>query len=114
MITLPEMYYIAAEARPAEAYQLLEEILPSRDIHSGLSASPGREEVLKEVLGEYRKEYLGDGQFFFAYKRLIGETSVIASLGIGIPDEDKVLVWPLPMDEIKYGDRTSEIWKNDK
>lgn len=114
MITLPEMYYIAAEAHPAEAYKLLEEILPSRDIHSGLSVSPGREEVLKEVLGEYRKEYLGEGQFFFAYKRLIGETSVIASLKVDIPDEDKVLVWPLPMDEIKYGDRKSEIWKNDK
>lgn len=29
MITLAEMYYIAAEAHPAEAYDLLEEILPS-------------------------------------------------------------------------------------
>ena len=66
MITLAEMYYIAAEAHPAEAYDLLEEILPSREIHSSLPVNAGRTEVLTEVLKEYRKEYIGDGQFFYA------------------------------------------------
>ena len=114
MITLPEMYYIAAEAHPAEAYDLLEEILPSREIHSSLSTTADRNEVLKELLQEYRKEYIGDGMFFYAYKRLIGEKAAIASLGLQIPDEGKVLVWPLPQDEIKYGDRESEIWQTEK
>ncbi len=114
MITLPEMYYIAAEAHPAEAYDLLEEILPSREIHCNLSATATRTEVLTELLKEYRKEYLGDGQFFYAYKRLIGEAEVVNSLNLEIPDEGKVLVWPLPLDEIKYGDRVSEIWQTEK
>ena len=105
MITLAEMYYIAAEAHPAEAYDLLEEILPSREIHSSLPVNAGRTEVLTEVLKEYRKEYIGDGQFFYAYKRLIEEEAAIHPLGINIPNENKVLVWPLPQDEIKYGDR---------
>ena len=114
MITLAEMYYIAAEAHPAEAYDLLEEILPSREIHSSLPVNAGRTEVLTEVLKEYRKEYIGDGQFFYAYKRLIEEEAAILPLGINIPNENKVLVWPLPQDEIKYGDRESGIWKTEK
>lgn len=114
MITLPEMYYIAAEAHPKEAFELLEQILPSRNIHSSLPASPRKTEVLTELLKEYRKEYLGDGMFFYACKRLMEETEVINVLGINLPNEDKVLVWPLPLDEIKYGDRVSEIWKNNK
>ena len=114
MITLAEMYYIAAEAHPAEAYDLLEEILLSREIHSSLPVNAGRTEVLTEVLKEYRKEYIGDGQFFYAYKRLIEEEAAILPLGINIPNENKVLVWPLPQDEIKYGDRESGIWKTEK
>ena len=114
LIRLPEMYYIAAEAHPAEAYDLLEEILPSREIHSSLPVNAGRTEVLTEVLKEYRKEYIGDGQFFYAYKRLIEEEAAILPLGINIPNENKVLVWPLPQDEIKYGDRESGIWKTEK
>jgi len=114
LIRLPEMYYIAAEAHPAEAYDLLEEILPSREIHRSLPVNAGRTEVLTEVLKEYRKEYIGDGQFFYAYKRLIEEEAAILPLGINIPNENKVLVWPLPQDEIKYGDRESGIWKTEK
>ena len=114
LIRLPEMYYIAAESHPAEAYDLLEEILPSREIHSSLPVNAGRTEVLTEVLKEYRKEYIGDGQFFYAYKRLIEEEAAIHPLGINIPNENKVLVWPLPQDEIKYGDRESGIWKTEK
>lgn len=114
MITLPEMYYIAAEAHPAEAADLLEEILPSREVHTTLSSRSEREEVLQELLKEYRKEYFGDGQFFYAYKRMIGEGRVVNALQLDIPNHDKVLVWPLPQDEIKYGDRVSEIWQTEK
>ena len=112
MITLPEMYYIAAEAHPSEAFQLLEKILPSRNIHSTLGDVPSRDEVLKEILKEYRKEYVGDGLFFHACKRLMNEPGLLNGLGVNIPNEDRVLVWPLPQDEIKYGDRESEIWQN--
>ena len=114
MITLPEMYYIAAEAHPAEAASLLEEILGSRAIRCSLSEGSDRIQVLTELLKEYRKEYLGDGQFFYAYKRMITEEAVVNALQLKIPNEDKVLVWPLPQDEIKYGDRVSEIWQTEK
>ena len=114
MITLPEMYYIAAEAHPAEAASLLEEILESRAIRCSLSEGSDRIQVLTELLKEYRKEYLGDGQFFYAYKRMITEEAVVNALQLKIPNEDKVLVWPLPQDEIKYGDRVSEIWQTEK
>ena len=62
-------------------------------------------------LSELIVEYLGDGQFFYACKRLIDERNVLSTVGVNIPDEEKVLVWPLPDDEIKYGDRDSEIWE---
>lgn len=114
LITLPEMYYIAAETSPTEAYELLNSVADARDISCKLTKNSTREEVLFEVLKEYRKEYFGDGLFFYAYKRLIGETAVINQLGLEIPDEPKVMVFPLPLDEIKYGNRTSAIWQTEK
>lgn len=48
---------------------------------------------------------------FMLINCLIEEEAAIHPLGINIPNENKVLVWPLPQDEIKYGDRESGIWK---
>lgn len=72
LIRLSEMYYIAAECEPdlTTAIGYLEEVRE----HRGLSASPlpaglSAETFQKEIENEYRKEFCGEGQLWFYYKR---------------------------------------------
>ena len=110
VIGLAEMYYIMAEAKPAEAYVLMGEVMNSRGISSPLTATSSKDKVMEIIVKEYRKEFMGDGQFFFIYKRLVKENFIL-NLGLNIRRDDKGLVFPLPEAEIEYGERESEIWK---
>ncbi|MDR1719011.1 MAG: RagB/SusD family nutrient uptake outer membrane protein [Dysgonamonadaceae bacterium] len=70
MIRLSEMYYIAAEASPTpvEGVAYLNEVRT----HRGLSALPtsiSADELQEEILKEYRKELICEGQLWFYYKR---------------------------------------------
>ncbi|MNX81969.1 hypothetical protein D3C86_1136780 [compost metagenome] len=56
-----------------------------------------------ELLKEYRKEMYAEGQLFYAYKRL--NAPIIGEKGTVIPASQKIFVWPLPSDEIIYGQR---------
>lgn len=109
MLTLPEMYYIASEAKPEAGHSLMPDIMSSRHIDCTLTPASNTDDVMMVVLREYRKEFVGDGQFFYTYKRLADEP-VMQALNVGISNQDKYLVFPLPDEEIKYGDRKSEIW----
>lgn len=110
LLGLSEMYYIASEAKPEKATVLMDSIARYRGIAAVINNNTPADERMREIMKEYRKEFLADGQFFFAFKRLAGE-SFWDSMNIGIPSEDKALVLPLPEAEIEYGDRVSEIWK---
>ena len=110
MLGLAEMYYIAAEAKPGEAYELMEEIMVSRGIACPLTEISSRDKVMETIVKEYRKEFMGDGQLFFIFKRLVKE-SFLLNLNLNIRKDDKGLVFPLPEAEIEYGERVSEIWK---
>lgn len=94
MITLPEMYYIAAEcASPAEAVSYLE---TARE-HRGLSNPVSSDKITEELYKEYQKEFVGEGQLFYFYKRqgLVPE-------GAGV---NYTPVLPLPRVEIDLGNR---------
>lgn len=110
VLCLSEMYYIASEINPEQAIVLMDSIARYRGLTKVISNSTSSDDRMREIMKEYRKEFLGDGQFFLAYKRLAKE-SFWSSLNLGIRPEDKILVWPLPEAEIEYGDRVSEIWK---
>lgn len=110
ILGLSEMYYIASEIRPEKAAVLMDSIARYRGITAVINNHTSADERMREIMKEYRKEFLADGQFFFAFKRLAKET-FWESMNLGIPREDKVLVLPLPEAEIEYGDRVSEIWK---
>lgn len=88
----------------------MDSIARYRGITAVINDNTSADERMREIMKEYRKEFLADGQFFFAFKRLAKET-FWESMNLGIPREDKVLVLPLPEAEIEYGDRVSEIWK---
>lgn len=72
LIRVSEMFYIAAEceASPAEGVKWLEEVrnnrgLSSRPLPAGITA----EQLQAEILKEYRREFCGEGQMWYYYKR---------------------------------------------
>lgn len=98
LIKLAEMYYILAEctADPEEAVEYLNVVRRARGYEVDLGANaPLAEEIQKE----YRKEFLGEGQFFYYLKRNdIQEIPYSSAQGT-----NAVYVLPLPDLEIEFG-----------
>ncbi|HJA14984.1 MAG TPA: RagB/SusD family nutrient uptake outer membrane protein [Candidatus Butyricimonas faecavium] len=72
LIRLSEMYYIAAECATttSDGVDYLEKVRSNRGLASfPLNRSMSREELLKEIRKEYQKEFWGEGQLWFYYKR---------------------------------------------
>lgn len=99
MIRLPEVYLILAEAytqkqKNAEAIDLLKEIRKLRGFSDNLEDSADADKIKKEVLDEYKREFLCEGVMFFQLKRLreknipaMGETKEMG-------DEQYLLLFP--------------------
>lgn len=106
-IRLSEMYYIAAESifdtDPQKALEYFNTVRFNRGIGTPLSAVATKDDFLRELLKEARKELFGEGQIFYMYKRL--NRSIIGQSGISYPASDAVFVFPLPNDEIEFGNR---------
>ncbi len=67
------------------------------------SLSP--DEVWDELTKEWRKEFIGDGQMFFYYKR-----NGVASIPYTkVAGDDKLYVLPLPQQEVDFGGREDLI-----
>lgn len=103
LIRFTEAYYIAAEAlkdsNPDKAIELLNTVRSHRKLTDyPLSSSLTSAEIQDEIYREYRKEFLGEGQLFFYYKRL--NLPVID--GAGVAANDNVYVLPLPDNEIEF------------
>ncbi|MFD2553068.1 RagB/SusD family nutrient uptake outer membrane protein [Sphingobacterium tabacisoli] len=98
LIRLSEMYYILAETDPTPATGLayLNKVLNAR----GLTALTTTTNLDNEILKEYRKEFYGEGQLWYYYKRKKIET-VLSSLTTGnsnIPNTAWVV--PIPEEEL--------------
>ena len=107
VIRKSEIYYIAAEAEketnPARAIELLNEVRENRNI-TGDDLLPDNltaVEIQDEIFKEYRKEFLGEGQLFFYYKRL----NIPSIEGASVAANNAVYVWPMPDNEIEFGNR---------
>lgn len=105
-IRLSEVYYIAAEASydtdPATAFRLVDSVRYHRGIGVPFNA-PNKEIFLQELVKEARKEFYGEGQIFYMYKRL--NRAIVAASGGNIPPSEKIFVLPLPNNEIEFGNR---------
>lgn len=103
-IRLSEMYYIAAEASydqdPATALGYVNTVRAQRGIGTPLTDST-KAQFLTDLVREARKEFFGEGQIFYMYKRL--NTSIVGSSGIVIAPSDKIFVLPLPVNETEFG-----------
>lgn len=78
--------------------------------HRGLASIPleitlSQDGVWSELTQEWRKEFVGDGQIFFYYKRTGASSIPYASVSC----DDKVYVLPLPQEEIDFGGREDLI-----
>ena len=103
-IRLSEMYYIAAEATydkdPGKAIGLLNTIRTHRGIIDPLPATLGKTAFINELVKESRKEFYGESQIFFMYKRL--NLDIAAASGQLYPASDNIFVFPVPEDELTY------------
>lgn len=99
LIRIPEMYYILAEclldSDPAKAKTYYNEVRA----HRGLSALDESTDLTRELIDlEFFKEYFGEGQQFFRYKRLNQPISSHDAQSI-YPASDKIYVIPIPNSE---------------
>lgn len=105
-IRLSEMYYIASEclydSDPAGAVTLLKTVRFNRGITRDLTVAT-KEDFLKELIKEARKEFFAEGQILYMYKRL--NRAIDVPLRGSIPASDNVFVLPLPDNEIEFGNR---------
>lgn len=103
---LSEMYYIAAEciydSNPVQALKYIDEVRKHRGIGTSLEAN-SKKDFISELIKEARKEFYGEGQIFYMYKRL--NHSIMGQGGATIPASEKVFVLPMPNDEIEFGGR---------
>ncbi|NQX38477.1 SusD family protein [Pedobacter steynii] len=67
LIRISEMYYIAAESHtdPSESFKYLNTVLKKR----GLQDLPLTANLQNEIQNEYVREFFGEGQLFYYYKR---------------------------------------------
>lgn len=103
LIRLSELVLIAAECHPdlATATKYFNELRTARN---AVSLSPANPTALKaEIVKEFRREMLGEGQLFFFYKRNSSQSIPNAAVLGVTPEKTMVLnnyVVPLPDEEI--------------
>ncbi|OQP64123.1 hypothetical protein A3860_22215 [Niastella vici] len=105
-IRYSEMFYIAAECLydtdPVTALALLNTVRYNRGMGIPLAVA-NKDELIKELVKDARKEFYAEGQIFYMYKRL--HASIAGQRGSSIPPSDKIFVLPLPDNEIEFGNR---------
>lgn len=106
-LRLSEMYYIAAECTfdtdPVKAWGYFNDVRFHRGIGTTITDEPSKDVFLTELLKECRKEFYGEGQIFYMYKRL--NRPVVGLSGASYPATNAMFVLPLPDDEIQFGNR---------
>ena len=117
MLRLSEAYYVAAECQlrqhhdVAAAMQLLNTVRSHRNLTDGLSLALTEEEAQEEIWKEYVKEFMGEGQLYYYYKRLnYGQIPIPTASGgtVSYSYQQPDYVWQLPDDEVEYGGRAEE------
>lgn len=102
LIRIPELYYILAESTygqdPARALDFLNEVVTARGLHPLHPTDIATPNAFREILiNEIVKEYWGEGQIFFTYKRF--GLPLDGVNGNDHPATDATYVLPLPESE---------------
>jgi hypothetical protein len=99
LIRMSEMYYIAAETTPDKAQAI--DYLDTVRYHRGLQDLPDNADITEEIEKAYKKEFYGEGQLFFYYKRKNVPYIPSGSSPYDIALGSKEYVVPLPNSETK-------------
>lgn len=101
LLRLPEMYYIAAEAAPtlAEGVAYLNTVRTAR-LLPALSPPSSATILNDEIQKEYRKEFYGEGQLWYYYKR---KNVVNIPDGAGNPMTPAKYIFNIPDAELQFG-----------
>ncbi|MDO5977851.1 RagB/SusD family nutrient uptake outer membrane protein [Flavivirga spongiicola] len=101
LVRISEMYYIAAEAELDATLAL--GYLNTVRFNRGLIDLPADVDINVELLKEYEKEFYGEGQLFFYYKRHNFSTIPDGSSDSGTVDMNvSTYVVPLPLSETNF------------
>jgi hypothetical protein len=106
VIRVSEMYYIAAECANKRGdinggVSLLNSVRQARGLNALNAAGIGSADSLStEIMREYQKEFIQEGQTFFYYKRLNKDLKQVTSTTAIIPAD--VYVFPIPDKEKEY------------
>lgn len=108
LIRISEMYYIAAECllEPGENYNkikavaCLNKVRNQRNIPAAYNLDPAvlsDADIRREITKEYMKEFIGEGQLFFYYKRLgfqniLGHAEEMSDLQYQMPMPDAEMI----------------------
>lgn len=108
LIRKPEIYYTATECllktggSREQAIDCLNQVRNNRGLwQAPLAMDLSTEQVWQETEKEWRKEFLGEGQMFYFYKRL-GYTNIP---NYPLLASDAVYLLPLPETEVDFGGR---------
>ena len=102
LVKLSEMYLIVAECQMRsenpDALETLNTMRRSRitNVNSSDKSTITEDELIEEM----RREFLGEGQMFFQYKRL---NTPIRNILKEVPANNTIFVLPIPEGEIEYG-----------
>lgn len=99
MIRLSEMYLIAMETATSlsEANELYKTYMTAREVP--ISQDLTQAELDAEIIKEYRREFWGEGQMFYTYKRL-GTEEMLWKTDRTVTENDYIV--PLPSSELAY------------
>jgi hypothetical protein len=104
-LRLSEMYYIAAESSydvdPVKAVNYVDTVRAVRGVDPLQVTSSA--DFMTALIKEARKEFYGEGQIFYMYKRL--NMGIVGPTGIVNAPTNTVFVLPLPINEIEFGGR---------
>ncbi len=103
MIRMSEVYYIAAEAifdtNPKEAQGYLELVKKGRGIRKKFDDVNVKSEFIDLLVNDARREFLGEGQMLYMYKRLNRPIEAASPYDDDVLPTDENVVLPLPDSE---------------
>ncbi|TXH60892.1 MAG: RagB/SusD family nutrient uptake outer membrane protein [Bacteroidia bacterium] len=105
MIKLSEMYLILAESYLGVDDTQAQNYINTLRNHRIRNNSPWGYLTMDYIIQEMKREFIGEGQLWYAYKRLnMGVPTSSGIVGV-VPPSDKIFVFPMPIKEIENGNR---------